>query len=209
MLRSTLIAGAILLAQSGLNSAQADIILEVSDDGTDLTLQWTGTMNVGKTGEALGKGNNSDHVSSNSNSIESLGSSNFIGTSLGTRSSNDPWIFTFRSNRPSNGSGTSFGFSGSVLFWDGSFGATPGVIAPDRAWTLNGLTVADAFGTNLDSGPVLLWTNDITSDTISVGLASSAAVPEPSSFALLGLGGIGVLVLRRRKSRADAQARVK
>lgn len=35
--------------------------------------------------------------------------------------------------------------------------------------------------------------------------ASAAAVPEPSSFALLGLGGIGLLVHRRRKSRLIEQ----
>lgn len=37
---------------------------------------------------------------------------------------------------------------------------------------------------------------------IATVTATVTAVPEPSSFALLGLGGIGLLVRRRRKSRA-------
>ena len=58
----------------------------------------------------------------------------------------------------------------------------------------NGTTIATMFGTNLDSGPVLLYTLDGgTSDTISIAL-----VPEPTTTALLGLGGLA-LILRRRK----------
>lgn len=41
---------------------------------------------------------------------------------------------------------------------------------------------------------------------ISGTLTASAAVPEPSSFALLGLGGIGFLIKRRRRARLIEQS---
>ena len=93
------------------------------------------------------------------------------------------------------GAGHSFGFSSGVLAWDSVFGDAPGVFTPISSFVISGETVASAFGTNLDAGPVVLWTHGETGDTISVGLA---AVPEPSSVVLLGFGSLSVLFRRRR-----------
>ena len=177
-------------------TADADIILEVSDNGTDLRLQWTGSMNVGTTGTAGTA--NLDAFQPGSGAVASRDGSVFAATGAGSISGNDPWIASATTNIPSNGTGTSFGFQGGRLFWDDTFGATPGVISPNRAWTFSGLTVATAFGANLDSGPVVLWTHGTTSETISVGLAT-AAVPEPSSLATLCLGTLGFVAYRRRR----------
>lgn len=63
---------------------------------------------------------------------------------------------------------------------------------------LNGLSIADAFETNLDAGAVHLWTVNTTGDTISAALTP---VPEPSSAALLGLSAVALLFRRRRQAR--------
>ena len=178
-------------------TASADIILQVSDDGTDLTLQWTGTMDVGGSGTVFNL--DLDWFNADSSIVASLDGTGRRG-GAGTVSGNDPWLLDTVNSNPGNGTGLGFGFSGGSLFWDDSFGFTPGVIAPDRTWTFTGLTVADAFGTNLDGGPVLLWTNDNTGDTISVA-HSAAAIPEPGSFALLAFAGVGLAVRRRKRAR--------
>jgi len=193
------IVGLAFLTVSFLTPASGDVILEVSDDGTDLTLGWTGNIDLGNPGSTLG-GNNADFYSADSTTVyaeDGPGNLRSFGA-IGATSGNDPWIAATTFNFPSLHSGTAFGFLGGQAVWDDSFGVSPGVINPTASWTFDSLTVATAFGTNLDSGPVLLWTHGTTGDTISVGLASSA-VPEPSAFLLLCVGALGFTGYRRRK----------
>lgn len=94
-----------------------------------------------------------------------------------------------------NGVGAGFGFVDDILFGDDSFGADPGVIAPDRTWTYAGQTVDSAFGTTLGDVPVVLWTHGTTSETISISHVS--AVPEPASLLVLGAALSGLFLCRR------------
>ncbi|MDA8975197.1 PEP-CTERM sorting domain-containing protein [Akkermansiaceae bacterium] len=71
-------------------------------------------------------------------------------------------------------------------------------ISTSGSLDLNGLSIADAFETNLDAGAVHLWTVNTTGDTISAALTP---VPEPSSAALLGLSAVALLFRRRRQAR--------
>ena len=182
----------VLLAGFGVSpEAGADIILQVRDDGPSLRFTWSGTMDVtGSTGVAASL--DIDSINEDTNAIISLDGSVFRASGAGTTSANDPWILPTSARAPSVGSGSRFGFSSQSLLWDDSFGAMPGTISPTGTWSYTGFDVATAFGTNLDMGPVLLWTHNGTGDTISI-----AHVPEPSAFLLLGLVG-SVAWIRRR-----------
>jgi hypothetical protein len=101
------------------------------------------------------------------------------------------------------GTGT-FGHSGPNLFWDPSLGDTlvagtdvaGGSTVPSLTW--NGATLDTIFGGGFfDNGPVTAWTldNGASTDTISF---VAAAVPEPSSSLLIGLGAFGLLARRKR-----------
>ena len=179
------------------STAEADIILEVSDDGVDLTLQWTGELNNGGLTGSLNT-QAEDLYRGGSDGVFSLDGSSRAGNNLGTVSPFDPWITEFGRNAPTQGSGSGFGFEGSSLIWDDAFGDSPGMITPTRSWIFSGLTIATAFGTNLDSGPVLLWTHKATGDTVSVARANMATVPEPS---MTGIGLCCLCCTTRRRRR--------
>ena len=196
-----------VLCVASVGPAQGDVILEVSDNGADLTLGWTGTMDVGGITSSADSGDIDLYSEFNDLILSSDGSSRFsasAGNWAGVISS--PWISSTAINNPSSAIGTGFGYSGSALYWDDSFGTSPGIIAPTASWTFTGLTVATAFGTNLDSGPVIVWTHGTTNETISVGLASAAAVPEPSTTGLLGLCGLGFAACRRRRKNRQRES---
>ena len=57
-------------------------------------------------------------------------------------------------------------------------------------------SVDEVFGDALDNGPVVLWEDYVSGDTISLSL--SPMIPEPSSSALLLLGAFGCLLRRSR-----------
>ena len=57
-------------------------------------------------------------------------------------------------------------------------------------------SVAAVFGDALDNGPVVLWEDYVSGDTISLSL--SPTIPEPSSAGLLLLGAVGCLLRRKR-----------
>lgn len=94
----------------------------------------------------------------------------------GATSGSSPWILG-RQNATSF-SGDTFMFSHGDLYWATSLGDGPREITPASTMRFEGLDIATAFGTNLDCGPVVLWTHGSTGDTISIGLAPSFAKPK-------------------------------
>ncbi len=178
------------------HTASASVIITVSDDGTDLTYTITGTID--RSGDVAANVNippSLEFVDADSSQLFSLGGNNFSsGSGIGVVSGLDPYILSTYNNDPGDGIGVlSGGFSGTSLFWDVSLGADPDTVTYDRTFVQTGQTVATAFGTNLDAGPVVLWTHTNSGDTFSI-----QAVPEPSSSALLILGFAGLAVRRRR-----------
>lgn len=200
------ILGILLVLQLSVGSVSADVILEVSDDGTDLFLQWTGTFDLGSL-VGVNDTTTGAVVSGTSQAISVLDGSNYRATFSGSFTGNDPIIGSTGGSAAMGGTG--FGFNGANVFWDDSFGANPGIISPTGSFTLTNRTVASMFGSNLDGGPVALWTLTSTGDTISVGLAStsSAAVPEPSAFALLATGLCGAGMIRRHRRQKNVSNR--
>ena len=162
-----------------------------SDDGANLTLTTTGTFNMG-TASAEGTGSVGGAAWAADTTSSRFGNGTvYYLTNAGTLGA-DPWI---AGNLNQSGSGHAFGYIASSMFiWDLSLGATPGIFTPVTTMTFTGLTVATAFGTNLDAGPVTIWTFGLTGDTISV----SGAVPEPTSSVMVALGVAGLMVRRRR-----------
>ncbi|MGJ8695690.1 MAG: PEP-CTERM sorting domain-containing protein [Verrucomicrobiaceae bacterium] len=178
------------LASLGLSQqASAGIVWLVTHDGSDLTITSSGSLDLTGTSMVFGGAANQAGVNHDSTIFINAPSTR-IGNA-GTVSGNDPWVSPFI--EASSYSGDIFGTSGTWIFYHESGPSSPGVITPVSTMTFDGLSVADAFGTNLDAGPVILWTANSTGDTISVAL-----VPEPSSALLLGLSTISLLLRRSR-----------
>ena len=115
---------------------------------------------------------------------------------VGSLSGNDPYIIngSYDTGSSTNDFVGGFGYSNEFLLWAGSLGTDPGTVVVDRTFFQPGETVASAFGTNLASGPVVLWTHTNSGDTISI-----QAIPEPSSSLLL-VAGIAGLAFRRNRN---------
>ena len=184
------------------SSATAGVILQVSDNGSDTTLQWSGSIDLtGSTNGALtGKDENRIFVLSTGAApiVYSYEVGHYSANSAGTPSGQTPFPGGGNYQSTFTGGGSSFGFQNNTIYWDTAFGTNPGTVTPVRSWTILGETVASLFGSNLDAGPVLLWTHNSTGDTISVGLGATA-VPEPSSVSLIGLGLMCCCARRRRR----------
>ncbi len=94
--------------------------------------------------------------------------------------------------------GDTFGaFAVGDLFYDAGVytGSATTVSISNTFMTVLGVNINDLFGSALDNGPLVIWESVVTGDSIQIGLA---AVPEPSSTALLGLGGLALMLRRRR-----------
>jgi hypothetical protein len=86
--------------------------------------------------------------------------------------------------------------NGDVFLGEGVYIGTATTVSLSNVFlTVNDVSIADLFGSNLDSGPIVIWRLVETGDSIQIRLA---AVPEPSSTALLGLGGLALMLRRRR-----------
>ena len=104
-----------------------------------------------------------------------------------------------------------FDVSGSTFWVDGGAYYTAGTLAfnpddydgmfvtPNSRMFFPGISVASVFGTSLDSGPQVLWTNHLEEGTIYVESANMSSVPEPSGVLSLGaILGLGLMFRTRR-----------
>lgn len=103
---------------------------------------------------------------------------------------------------------TLLSYNGAVSLYEGS-SSTPVVSSGTLSHTLD--TLGLGFGPGAEAGrgasasfdELKVWSFDHTTDSLDsvLGAAGVAAVPEPGSLALLGLGGVAMLA-RRKKQRA-------
>jgi len=170
--------------------ADAAVVWLVSDDGTNLTMTTTGTLDIGPT-------TGSSHTANaHKATISSLYSTGTLGSQYRTWGSAYTWTAFSEMNAlgdADSSSGGAFGHRVDILHWDLSLGDTPGIITPMTSMTWNNKTISSVFGTSLDAGPVTVWEINATGESISVAL-----VPEPTSISLLALSGLCMLVRRRR-----------
>ena len=181
--------------------ADAGVTWLASDTPGGLVLTTTGSIDTTKIPSRYNSEDQSTPISGvwvdNSTIVFSSTASAWVLNDAGFASGSDCWVAgtVFDSAPVTKG----FGFSTTAIGWEKSYGERPVDLTPDSTMRYSGLTIATAFGSNLDAGPVLLWTSGTAaapgSETISVALA---AVPEPSSSALLALGVIGLVARRKR-----------
>lgn len=173
--------------------ANAGVVWLASDNGTDLILTTDGgSLDIGSltaTSPQVSPG--STVYLGNSTAVYTLPQS-FYWHNFAGFTPNNPWI---TSTANGTGTGDSFGHNGPDLIWDAANGTSPSIITPSSTMIFPGLTVATAFGTNLNAGPVTIFELNNTGDTISVAL-----VPEPSSTLFLSLGGLAAALRRKRAS---------
>ena len=191
-------------AQQGL---EASVTWLVSDNGMDLTFQTDGgSLDLGDVTEAVVVDPRDFQPHSY---VSGTGSSGFYMMSQdflvlpGVGVPSDFLMF-LRHNVSANfdGAGPTFGFGGPSLILGAEFGdfddlgrvnSVSSSITPESTFRIPGYTVSSLFGSTLDSGPVLLWTHQVTGDTILL----SRAIPEPS-VVLCSLTGFFLFGLRRR-----------
>jgi len=176
----------------------AGVVIMASDNGSDLTLTFSGSIDrSGDSTNGVAHYFQWDNFNELSTSVFSISeASPYYANNIGTWAGNDPWIAGSVYNSPATSLGSlDFGFQANALLWDNSLGEDPDTVTTDKVVTFTGYTVASAFGTNLDSGPVLLWTHTNSGDTITI---ASATVPEPSSATLLGFGAFACIIRRKR-----------
>ena len=170
-------------------TAQAVVTWVVSEDGTGMTMTTSGSLQTISTNTGTGTDPPVGLVSGSA--VYSINGA--FGVDNTTGSGTDT---SFAGNIATQTFGHSFGHNGDTLIWDLSFGNLPDTFFPVSEMTFAGATISGFFGTSLNSGPVTVWTDNTTSDTIQVELA--VPVPEPTAATLAVLGLLG-LVLRHRK----------
>ena len=193
---------AVIIACLGLTQrGEAVVMWEVSEVGGDVTIIASGTLNLPGTVFDYPVSTTSFAAVSSGGAliVRSIGSQRFGGfdavfndvvSSAVSYNSNNGDILSF--------GGDSFGvFAGGDLILDGGVytGSATTVSISNTFMTVLGVNINDLFGSALDNGPLVVWESVVTGDSIQIGLA---AVPEPSSTALLGLGGLALMLRRRR-----------
>jgi hypothetical protein len=178
-------------------SAQAAVILQFEESGGNVTATLTGTIDL--TGLTRHSDNDSSGpwVLGNGSSLYILNDGS-VGPHDRYASAGAATASGLSATPDSLSGGEPFGFGGSAFFSDGGTPLNDPAYAPSGTFTWNGTTLAGIGLSALTTTPTTVWT--ITEaggsgDTIQFALAP---VPEPSTTALLGLGGLA-LILRRRK----------
>ncbi|MBT8045007.1 MAG: hypothetical protein KJO79_08655 [Verrucomicrobiae bacterium] len=161
----------------------ASIIWLASNTPEGLTLTTSGTLDIGSTTANDTARWNDASWNINSTSVYGLRSTSWTANGAGTKPATNPW--KLGSVAASSWSGDAFGYANEILIWDSSLGSSPGSISPNTTLVFNSLDIAQAFGANLDDGPALLWTHNITGDTISVALAPAPEPPNDLSINMI------------------------
>jgi hypothetical protein len=174
-------------------SAQAAVILQFEESGGNVTATLTGTIDL--TGLTR-------HGNDDSGFTGSLGNGSSLYVLKGAPAPHDRYANAGTATAsgltatPDSLSGGSFGYAGSAFFPDGPTPLNDPAYAPSGTFTWTGKTLADIGLDALTTTPTTVWT--ITEAGGSGDTIQFALVPEPSTTALLGLGGLA-LILRRRK----------
>ena len=188
---SAMLATGIVTLSALTSQAEAGVIWTFEQDGPNVTAVVSGSFSV-DVGGVLG--GTSTYIEGRGNLVALVGDYN-TNASAGT-------AIRGGNTLPDAGVGV-FGHLGTGLYWDPALGAplsagtdvAGGDSVPSLTW--NGTTLATIFGGGFfNNGPVTAWTldNGASTDTISF----VAAVPEPSSSLLIGLGAFGLLARRKR-----------
>ena len=92
-----------------------------------------------------------------------------------------------------NGTQHGFVFSGGQMVDLNSF------VTPNSGWVLNQAFGIDNFGNVVGTGTLNGKVHAFLLDPLPLAGPAAAAIPEPGTFALLGLGGVAFAALRRRR----------
>ena len=196
---------AVIIACLGLaQKGEAAVTWLVSQVGDDVVMVTSGDLQVGVGGSFVRQQNEFlGAVVAGGGVVVKTGLTDTL-TNLGVAGTNiiaDPFIIdgniltVLRADVFTGDSFGHHGVSGNLFLDPSDYSGSATTITPVSSMTYFNVTVADLFATNLDNGPVVVWTASVTGDTIQFALA---AVPEPSSTALLGLGGLALMLRRRR-----------
>ena len=193
---------AVVVASLGLTQrSEAVVMWEVSEVGGDVTLLASGTLDL--------PGGGSVSYQPNSLAFAAVSAGGVIGVRADgvDRVTGVDAVFNdvVSSATSYNSDGVIVDFGGDtiwalpigILVLDvGVYtGSATTVSISNTFMTVPGVNINDLFGSVLDNGPLVVWESVVTGDSIQISLA---AVPEPSSTALLGLGGLALMLRRRR-----------
>ena len=176
--------------------AEAGVVMSFEEVGTTVVATVSGSFSIDIAPAGVSGGPvNSSLAGGSSTSLYAL-SPNWRYSTPGTASTVDGLT------GPSSWTG-SIGYIGGTFYWDSALGAatlpagTDVSSATASTITWNGKDLDNIITGGLTTTPVTAWTlnGGAASDTITF---VAAPVPEPSTTALLGLGGLA-LILRRRK----------
>ena len=177
--------------------AEAAVIWTFGQNGADVTATASGTFTIDVIGSQSSYSSASPGTSSRSDGY--FTHSGTFGMSRGGVGA-PVHIPSTLTSAPDSWTGN-FGHSSRTIRWGTEFGSTLSksrdVSAYNATITYNDTTIDTIFGGGFfDNGPVHAWTlsGGATTDTISY----VAAVPEPSSSLLIGLGAFGLLARRKR-----------
>jgi len=95
---------------------------------------------------------------------------------------------------PTTGSGSSFGIENQFIYFDAS-APTGSLQSPLTTWTWNSTDLATIGLGSLTQTPAVVYTAS-NGETVSF---ATTAVPEPSSFVLIGIAGFALLSRRRSR----------
>lgn len=195
MIRTKSIYLALLAVLLSPIAANADIIMTITDDGTDLTMIATGTYDnsglsaIGSTslginaivgpqqccyGWETGVGTSVNYAASYSGSL--TGTSNTFPTSADVITGSNPFFFWHSANR--------------IAFQS----SAPLIGSVDESATWYGVTLA-SLGMVAGESITVSWGNN----TGIIQTFAAQSVPEPGTLALLGIGLFGMGLARRRR----------